>query len=135
MTETIRAAVDEITAQYSQLEKTMALNYWEAATTGSAEALNASAEAQAEMMRFFADTERYEQFKAWDEDGAAGDDAHLRRLVRVVHLAYAQGQRDPATIDEVAELSKALEEAHTNFRAEVDGERLSANDIVAVLRD
>lgn len=134
MTETLQAVVDELTAQFSQIEKTMALSYWEAATTGTEEALNASAEAHAALMRFFADPTRYEQFKVWDESGAAGDDAHLRRIVRVAHLGFAQGQRDPATIEEVAELSKALDEAHTNFRAEVDSERLSANDIVTILR-
>lgn len=135
MTDAVRAAVDDVTAELRQLEIDLHERYWMAATTGTPEALASAAAAHAALMRFWADAERYRQYKTWDENGAAGDDAYLTRLVHILHLAYAQGQRDSATIDEVADLSRALEEAHTNFRAEIDGERLTANDIVAILRE
>jgi peptidyl-dipeptidase A len=54
-------------------------------------------------------------------------------MVRLLHLEYARGQRDPATIDEVAQLSKELDDAYTNFRAEVDGQKLTVNAIKEIL--
>jgi peptidyl-dipeptidase A len=135
MSEMIRTAVNEITAHIREYYIAKNRAEWLAATTGTPDALNAAAESRADWMRFWARPEPYRQYKAWDEDGAAGDDPHLARMVRVLHLEFAQGQRDSATIDEMTELAKVLDDAYTNFRAEVDGQRLTANAIDQILRD
>jgi len=135
MSDVVRAAVEDTTAQYRNLHIEANRAEWEAATTGTPAALGAAAQANAAMMRFWADPDAYERYRAWDEDGAAGEDPLLARTVHLLHLEYAQGQRDPATIDEVAELSKTLTDAYTNFRAEVNGERLTANAIHKILDD
>ncbi len=135
MTDSVRAAVERHTAQIRALSKDYGEKEWVAATTGTAQALNDAAEAHRAWMRFQADAEAYAQYKQWDEEGAAGDDAHLVRMVRVLHFGFGAGQRDPATIDEMSDLSKALSDAYTNFRAEVNGQRLTANAISEVLRD
>lgn len=135
MTESIRDAVLTIVPKIRKLEIDGNLAAWEAATTGTPAALEAAAAARTASMTFFANPHEYERFKAWDESGAAGDDAHLRRMVRLLHLQFARGQRDPDSIGEMAELAKALDDAFTNFRAEMDGKRLTANDIVTVLRE
>jgi peptidyl-dipeptidase A len=133
MNDTVRAAVEKTTASVRELEVERSLAYWKAATTGTPEALEASALSNARWMRFWADSDAYQMYKGWDESGVAGDDPHLRRIVHVLHLGYAQEQRDPATIEEVAELEKGLEDAYTNFRAEVDGQRLTANAVDEIL--
>lgn len=135
MTQAIRAAVQQHTEQIRALYIDFNQKEWEAATTGTPQALDAAAEARRAWMRFWADPQAYAQYKRWDEDGAAGDDAHLARMVRVLHYGFGAGQRDPATIDEMSDLSKALTDAYTNFRAEVDGQRLTANAINEVLRN
>lgn len=133
MSDAVRAAIDETTAQARTLYIEMNRTEWDAATTGTPEALAASSRAEAAWLRFWADPDAYGRYRAWDENGAAGDDRLLARSVRLLHLQYAQGQRDPATIDEMAELSSALTDAYTNFRAEVNGERLTANAIQQIL--
>lgn len=135
MTDSVRAAVDATTARVRELNIASDLAQWRAATTGTPEALEAAAAERARSMRFWADAQAYAQWRDWDEQGAAGDDPALRRMVHVLHLSYAQGQRDPTTIDTVAQLNQALEDAYTNFRAQVDGERLSANAIDEILRN
>jgi len=134
MTDAVRTAVEATTARVRELNIAGDLAQWQAATTGTPEALEAAAVERARSMRFWADPQAYAQWRDWDEQGAAGDDAFLRRMVHVLHLGFAQGQRDPATIDTVAGLNKALEDAYTNFRAEADGERLTANAIDEILR-
>ena len=96
--------------------------------------LDAAAMSRARWMYYAADPDAYRQYKDWDESGAADGDPQLRRIVRVLHLGYAEGQRDPATIEEMTELAKVLDEAYTNFRPEVDGQRLTANAIDEILR-
>ena len=134
MTDSVQAAVDAVAAQIRALEIDGNTKEWNSATTGTPQALDAAAEARGVSMRFWADPARYAQYKAWDESGAAGDDAYLRRMVHGLHYAFARGQRDPASIAEMTALAKALDDAHTNFRPEVDGKRLTANAIVDVLR-
>jgi peptidyl-dipeptidase A len=133
MTDTIRAAVDRLTEQVRELHIDFSLTSWTAATTGTPEALDAAAKSLAAWMRYWADPEQYRQYKAWDEDSAVGDDPLLKRTVHVLHLAFAENQRDPATIDEMTELQRVLDDAYTNFRAEVDGRRLTANDVDDIL--
>lgn len=133
MSDAVRAAVDETTAQIRERFIKLNLTNWEASTTGGQKALDAAAGARAEWMRFWANPDAYHRFKTWDENGAAGDDAQLARMVHMLHLGYAEGQRDPETIDEITALSKTLDDAYTNFRAEVDGARLTANAIDAIL--
>jgi len=135
MSDSIRAAVDQTTAQFRELYIELCLREWDAATTGTPEALQAISEARAKWMRFWADPTPYQQYKAWDDSGAAGSEAHLARIVHLLHLGFAQGQRDPATIDEVTQLETALTDAYTNFRAEVEGQRLTANAIDQILAD
>jgi peptidyl-dipeptidase A len=134
MTDDVRAAVEQTTAAVRQLEIDQNLTYWKAATTGTPEALAASAQSLANWMRFWADPDGYQKYKAWDESEAAGDDLRLQRMVHLLHFKYARSQADPATIDEMTQLEKTLDDAYINFRAEVGGERLSANDIDHVLQ-
>lgn len=133
MTDDIRRAAAQTVAKVRELSINENRTQWDAATTGTDEALAASARARGEWMRFWADPDAYAQYKAWDESGAAGDDPRLARSVHVLHLGYAQGQRDPETIDQMAELSRQIDNAYTNFRAEVDGRRLTANQIDEIL--
>jgi peptidyl-dipeptidase A len=134
MTDSVRAAVERHTAQIRALSIDLAETEWVAATTGTPQALNAAAEAQRAWMRFRADADAYAQYRQWDEEGQAEDDAHLVRMVRVLHFGFGAGQHDPATIDEMSDLTRALNDAYTNFRAEVNGQRLTANAISEVLR-
>ncbi len=134
MLETVRQAVKETTARLREHYIASQLAAWEAATTGTPEALEKSAQERASWMRFWADPEAYARYKAWDEADTAADDPLLARTVRVLRLQYAAGQRDPQTIEAMSALMKDLDDAYTNFRAEVDGKRLSANDFAEILR-
>ena len=134
MSDAVGAAIEIVTAQIRELYIDYNQTSWQAATNGTPEALDAAADSRAQWMRYWANPHRYEEFKAWDEEGAAGDDPLVARMVHILHLEFTQGQRDPTTIDEMTELAKTLDDAHTNFRAQVDDKRLTANDIVEVLR-
>lgn len=134
MSDALFTAVEQTTARVRELSIALNLSGWDAATTGTPDALDRVAQARGAWMRFWADPDAYARYKTWDEDGAAGDDTRLARMVHLLHLDYANGQRDPATIDEMTALARTLDDAYTNFRAEVNGQRMNANAIAEVLR-
>lgn len=107
------------------------LAMWDAATTGSEEANERAALLRAEIMRIYANRSEYEQLRVWDQAPPA--DPALARQVRLLRLAYAQGQQDEQTIEKLTELEKGILAAFVNFRGIYQGRPLSDNELVNVL--
>lgn len=106
---------------------------WQAATTGAEEANQREKEAQAALMRFWADEERYETAKRLHEAGHP--DAMIARQLKVIYLAAAKAQQDEETIEQLTELEASIRQRYYNFRAEVDGKRLTDNELEETLRE
>ncbi len=106
---------------------------WEAATTGSPEANQRQKEAQAAHMRFWADQDRFALAKRLQEAGAAQDPLSAR-LLKVIYLSAAKAQQDEESIERITELEAAIREQYYNFRAKVDGQRLTDNELDEILR-
>ncbi len=105
---------------------------WEAATSGSPEANRKEQEAQAALMRFWADPERYALAKRLHESGAAADPLTARQ-VKVIYLAAAKAQQDEATIEKLTQLEAEVRAKYYNFRGRVDGKELSDNELDEIL--
>ncbi|MEW6566585.1 MAG: M2 family metallopeptidase [Chloroflexota bacterium] len=105
---------------------------WEAATTGSEDANRKEQETQAALMRFWADPGRYALARRLHESGAAGD-ALTARQVKVIYLAAAKAQQDEATIEKLTRLEAEVRAKYYNFRAKVDGKKLSDNQLDEIL--
>ena len=74
--------VDETTDQVRPLEKDYFLSEWEAAVSGTPEALARTQQAQAAYMRFWSDAGRHEAARRYDQQ--ADDDAELARQIRLI---------------------------------------------------
>ncbi len=129
----IVTSVSQTVAQLHSLYIASSLAEWDAATNGTPENLEKSAQARAAFMRCLADKTAYEQVHTWDKTNAAADDPLLARQVRQLYYAFAQNQRDDATIDEMTRLMTTLNDAYTNFRGSVNGKPLTNNAIEAIL--
>ncbi len=106
---------------------------WDAATNGSDENNEREKDAQAAMMRFWADQERFDKAKKLHSDGGFTDPL-IARQIKKIYLSAAKAQQDEETIKRVTELEAELRSQFYNFRAEVGGERLSDNDLDDILR-
>lgn len=106
---------------------------WEAASTGKAEANQREKEAQADLMRFWADRERFTTAKRLDEGGHS--DPIVARQLRLIHLSSAKAQQDDDTIERLTELEARIRKTYYSTRAEVDGERLNDNELERILRE
>lgn len=123
--------VDAHVRRVEPLARDEALAVWEAATTGTDEANERQARLQAERMRVYASRDEFVQLRSWDQNPP--DDPTLARQLRLLRLAYAQGQRDEATIDRLANLEKDILSAYVNHRGVYGGQPLSDNELTRVL--
>ncbi len=129
----ISSAVQTTVARLRQLYIASAMAAWEAAAESTPANLSAAADTRTALMRFEADPVEYARYRDWDKANDAAADPLLARQVRVLHFEFAQGQNDPALIDQISTLIKQLEEVYYIFRAEVNGKKLTNNEIDDIL--
>lgn len=106
---------------------------WEAATTGTDASNEREKETQAELMRFWADRDRYETARRYHDDEEL-EDPLTRRTIQRIYLAAAKAQQDDESIDRITALEAEIRGHYYNFRAEVDGRNLTDNEIDHILR-
>lgn len=131
--QTAQAFIDEITegARARYVDYTHAM--WQAAITGSDQDNQREKETQREQMRFWADPDRFERALAFDEKGHA--DPVTARSLRLIRLSAAKAQQDEETIQRITDLEASIRGTYYTYRAEVDGKRLSDNELDEILTE
>ena len=125
--------IQEITkaAQEHYVEYTHAM--WQAAISGSEKDNEREKEAQRQQMRFWANPERFEMALAFDEAGHS--DPISARALRLIRLSAAKAQQDEASIQRITNLEAGIRTTYYTYRAEVNGDRLSDNELDEILTD
>jgi len=134
MSKEISAFIEQFTAQYAPLYRASAAASWRANTTGEEEAFAEKARLTKEVRTLFANAQAFAQLSAWRE-GSPPADPLIRRQLELLYLAHLAGQKDPATIETLTQAEKEISQKFINFRAEVNGRRLSDNELEKVLRN
>jgi peptidyl-dipeptidase A len=128
----LAAFVDALVAEIAPLELEHNREYWLLATTGREEHLRRCAELDSRLRLVFARREPYERLRRIAAAGPVADPL-LRRQLELLLNSHRAKQLAPALIERQVLLEKKLEAAFTNFRADLDGERVSDNAILEVL--
>ncbi|MEJ2013504.1 MAG: M2 family metallopeptidase [Anaerolineales bacterium] len=105
---------------------------WEAATTGSEAANQSEREAQAALMRFWADPVQFAEAKRLYEANHA--DPLTLRTIKRIYLSAAKAQQDEATIERVTELEAQVRDRFYNSRVEIEGQSLNDNEVDQILK-
>jgi peptidyl-dipeptidase A len=126
--------VERFVAELQPLELQHNNAYWLANTTGEARYEEESARLDAAMRKLFARRDAFTQLSRWRAAGALADPA-LDRQLTLLHLAHRARQLAPEMIERQVKLEKSLESRFNQFRATLDGERVSDNQIVDLLRE
>lgn len=106
---------------------------WQAYVDGSEANLQRQADTKRAFIEYQSDPEAFAAVKRWDE--AAADDPQMRRQLRVLRNQSERYQLDPESIRRITELNRELNETFLNFRAELDGQPVTDNQIKQLLRD
>lgn len=120
-------------AVVAPLEREANLAWWEAATTGKEEAYARQAELQTKLETTYTDPQAFAYLKALRAKGVVKD-PKLRRQLDILYLRYLGRQLDPALLKQIIEKSTAAEQKFATFRAVVDGQEVTDNQIEEVLR-
>src|SRR5690606_9135302 len=84
------------------------------------------------MHAIFSDSQTFQLIRDALEDSA--NDGETRRVLELLHNEFAGSQESEELARRKAELSTSIDGDYANFRAELNGEKLSANDVLDVLK-
>jgi len=115
------------------LQKEMNLAYWNASLTGSEDGFKKVGELQKKLVEIYANKHDFELLKLAVKKGSEADLVKKRR-VEVLYNLYLSSQADTALQNQIINLQNEIEVKYSNFRAEVDGKKLSDNEIEDVLK-
>ena len=105
---------------------------WILETTGAPDAADLKAELDAELRMLFNDRKIYEQLLLWDQDIT---DPLLKRQLNVLVRTFKQNMIPQALLQEIAQKEAALSQTYGAFRPEIDGRKVSENEIRDILKN
>ncbi|CAN5834333.1 hypothetical protein BH23GEM7_BH23GEM7_00290 [soil metagenome] len=129
----VRTFIEAHVARLAPLQREANLAEWEGATTGAPEATQRAAAARAAVRRLYSDAEKARQVKAWLDSPGLTDPLLRRQLVLLDH-DFTANQLSPEVIEDLTQRAAELEQLFHTFRAELDGERVSNNHLLDILR-
>lgn len=106
---------------------------WILETTGSQDAADLRSCLDAEFKILLSDAKTYRELIAWDQDKTISDPM-LKRQLNVLLRAFKQNQVPKALLEEIAQKEAVLSQSYASFRAELDGKKVSENDIRDILQ-
>ncbi|HEY3216420.1 MAG TPA: M2 family metallopeptidase [Candidatus Eisenbacteria bacterium] len=124
--------IQRLVAEVEPLHRQHNQAVWMANITGEARHEEESARLDAAIRKIFARPEPYRFLCGLLEGGAIPDPILQRQLV-LLHHEHRAHQIPPETIDRLVRLEKGLESQFNNFRAQLDGRRVTDNEIREIL--
>jgi len=133
VSEQVQAFLDRYEKQLAELEKKANLASWQAANSGRAEDYQASAAAALAVRRFHSDQ------AAWTEVQRLLKHRHelapdVARALELTELAYRANQLPEETLRRLVEASTEIEKLLNTYRAQLDGQPYSNNQLLEMLR-
>jgi peptidyl-dipeptidase A len=125
--------VEVHTAKLRPLEVASNLAWWNANISGKAEDFQKKAEAQNRVDEALANPEAFKEIQQLKKDVKEIDDAVIARCVEVLYLTYLEKQVDIKLLKEMVDVSNKVEKAFNEFRADVDGKKVTDNVVRDIL--
>ncbi|HEU4962993.1 MAG TPA: M2 family metallopeptidase [Bacilli bacterium] len=132
MNEQMQNFLTRYAPRLAELSKGEGVTFWNMTTTGLEEDEAKFTAAKAELLKLYADRDAFAELKRLQASGAVTDPL-LARQLDVLYNRFAGQQIDPAAIDELVKRETEIESAFTNFRAVIDGTKVSENDLNDIL--
>jgi peptidyl-dipeptidase A len=115
------------------LTKASSLAYWNASISGKEEDWKKSEELNIELTKVFSNKEDFAVLKRIKDSDTITDELSKRQL-DVMYDAYLGNQVDTELLNCVISMQTEIEQKYSNFRADVNGKKLSDNEVEEVLK-
>lgn len=126
--EFLKQFVPEVARKSKQLNKA----YWILETTGSPDAADLKADLDTELRLLFQSPDVYKKLLEWEKEP---HDAVAKRELNVLIRAFKQNQLPKQLLEEMAQKEAILSQSYATFRPQLDGNKLSENDIREMLKN
>ncbi len=120
----------EIASAYTE----SCLTYWTAANTGKTEDFDKASEAEIKMDKILSNKETFEKIKKFKDSGLILDEIKKRDL-EMMYLSFLGKQINPEKLTAMTKMQNEISKKFQNFRAVVDGKKLSDNDVEVILKE
>ncbi len=120
--------VKNFETKYIPLYKESNVAYWNAAISGKEEDFNKVAEIQNKITAIFSNKEDFSVLKKIYDSKSINDELKKREL-ELMYLKYKGNQADPKKLEAINNMQNAIEQKYGNFRADVNGKKLTDNEI------
>ncbi|MFH1049763.1 MAG: M2 family metallopeptidase [bacterium] len=110
------------------------LTYWTAANTGKPEDFDKASEAEIKMDKILSNKETFEKIKKFRESSLILDDIKKRDL-EMMYLSFLGKQINPEKLAAMTKMQNEISKKFQNFRAVVDGKKMTDNDVENTLKD
>lgn len=121
-------------AKFRPLFMRAAKAWWTANTTGSDAAYEEKKEAEKALVELHSDKDVFGKLRSLKADGLVNEPV-LTRILDVMYRAYLPGQADPELQKRIINLENEVEQIFNTHRSEVDGKKLTENDVRKILSD
>ncbi len=124
----IREFVEKIEPLYYE----RAMHYWDSSLTGSEKDSNALKESKLKINKLLNDKTLFEKVKKYRESDKIKDNL-IKRQLTILYNELLPKQVDKELLNESVRLSTKIKKNFENFRGEIDGKKLSDNEIKEIL--
>jgi len=110
------------------------LAYFNATISGKDEDYQKSADLEIKRSRLYTSKEDFDKVKKYKESALITDDLQKRQLELLYNL-YLEKQVDQSRLEEIIKMQSAIENKFSTFRAEVNGKKLTDNQVEEILKN
>lgn len=129
-----RELVEALERELERLMMREALAYWRMATAAGDEARDEYASARQRLRRFLSQKDVFAEIDSARKSVDPGADEILSRQLDVLYTLFLPNQIPEELIARQVELEAEIEAVHAAFRAEIDGQSFTQNDLDEILR-
>lgn len=128
-----RSFLEHHTAEVEIFDADYNLKYWTASLSGRSGDAAASAGAKEKLLQVYARPDEFAEVRRLA--ALPGHDAATARQLHLLTLAYGARQMDAAVLADLVRREEEIEAVFNSFRAQLDGDRVTENDLRGILRE
>ena len=132
MEEQLKEYINNYEQNVVDLSRETSLSYFNASISGNPEDYRRCSELQLKLNKIYADRDAFNKLKEFKISDSIKDPI-LKRQLELIYNSFAANQFDEDILEKIIELSTKIEEKFSTFRAEVNGARITDNQIDELL--
>lgn len=126
--------IENFESKAVELSKQANIAYFEATISGKDEDYQKAADLQVKLSKIYSNKEDFAILKRIKESNSVTDEL-LKRQLDKLFLAFQGYQIDEAKLEKIINLQTEIEKKYSTFRADLDGKKLSDNQVEEILKN